>query len=125
MGEYVDDKGDLNTTPYPVPILTIFADDMVKLIGAVEDSSAVAVMHVTATAPKAYQVHLAGTDHMSLTDLPLISPALVSVINASVPKGGGQETDPLATIEKMNATVLQFFDVYLKGQGAFTYTGTY
>jgi len=124
--EYVDGKYTLNEKVYPVPILTIFSDVMARLIAAVPNAdTVVAVKHVTATAPKAFEVHLMGTDHMSLTDLPLISPFLVSIINASVPKGGGQEVDAYATIEKMNAIVLQFFDVYLKGEGNFTYNGTY
>ena len=72
---------------------------------------------------QAYEVHLAGTNHMSFTDLPLISPFLVNLINASVPKAGGQAVDPLATIEKMNDLVLKFFNVYLKGEGNFTATG--
>jgi dienelactone hydrolase len=129
LGEYlnyVDGKYVLNDKPYPTPILTIFADDMVRLMDAIKDPSVViAVKQVTATAPKAFEVHLTGTDHLSLTDLPLVSPALVSMINASVPKGGGQEVDALSTIEKMNSTVLAFFDAFLKDKGTFTETGTY
>jgi dienelactone hydrolase len=123
---YVDGKYVLNDKPFPAPFLTIFADELVKLIDAVPDANTVvAVKHVIATSPNAYEVHLTGTDHMSLTDLSLASPFLVSLINASVPKGGGQEVDAYSTIEKMNKIVLQFFDVYLKGEGSFTYTGTY
>jgi hypothetical protein len=123
---YVDGKYVLNDKPFPAPFLTIFADELVKLIDAVPDANTVvAVKHVIATSPNAYEVHLTGTDHMSLTDLSLASPFLVSMINASVPKGGGQEVDAYSTIEKMNKIVLQFFDVYLKGEGSFTYTGTY
>ena len=124
--DYVDGKYVVNDKIYPVPILTIFADDMVRLMGAIKDPSVViAVKQVTATAPKAFEVHLTGTDHMSLTDVPLISPFLVSMINASVPKGGGHEVDAFSTIEKMNSTVLAFFDVFLKDKGTFTYKGTY
>lgn len=117
---YADGKYVMNDKVYPVPILTILADDLVRLIAAVPDANTVvAVKHVTATAPNAYEVHLAGTDHMSLTDVPLVSPLLVSLINMSVPKAGGAEVDKFATIEKMNALVLQFFNVFLKGQGSF------
>ncbi len=124
--DYVDGKYVMNDKVYPAPILTILADDVVRLIAAVPDANTVvAVQHVTATAPNAFEVHLTGTDHMSVTDLPLVSPFFVSVINASVPKSGGQEIDPLATIEKMNSIVLDFFNVYLKGEGTFTYKGTY
>jgi dienelactone hydrolase len=128
-GEYVDfvnGKEVLNDKVYPVPILNILSDTLERLIAAVPDANTViAVKHVTATAPNAFEVHLTGTDHMSLTDLPLISPFLVSMINASVPKAGGHEADPLSTIEKMNDIVLQFFNVYLKGEGSFTSAGTY
>ena len=93
-------------------------------MGDVPDPNTIAVKHIIATAPQAYEVHLAGTNHMSFTDLPLISPLLVNMINASVPKAGGQAEDPLATIEKMNNLVLKFFNVYLKGEGNFTASGT-
>ena len=118
-GEYV-----LNATPYPVPLLTILGDDLVRLIDAIPNhDEIIAVQHVTATAPVAFEVHFAGTDHMSFTDVPLISPVLVAVINSSVPKAGGTEVDPYATIEKMNKLVLQFFNVYLKSEGQFTTAG--
>jgi dienelactone hydrolase len=124
--DYVNGKYVMNDTVYPVPLLNILTDTTERLIAAVPDANTVvAVKHVTATAPNAYQVHLAGTDHMSVTDLPLVSPFLVSIINASVPKGGGQEVDPLATVEKMNEIVLRFFNSYLKGDGTFTSAGTY
>ena len=124
--DYVNGKYVMNDTVYPVPILTILSDTLERLIAAVPDANTVvAVQHVTATAPNAFEVHLSGTDHLSLTDLPLVSPFLVSMINASVPKAGGHEADPLSTIEKMNDIVLEFFNVYLKGEGTFTYKGTY
>jgi dienelactone hydrolase len=123
---YVDGKYSMNDKVYPVPILTIFSDVLEQLIDAVPDATTVvAVKHVTATAPKAFEVYLSGTDHMSLTDVPLVSPLLVSMINASVPKGGGQEVDAFSTIEKMNGIVLQFFNVFLKNEGTFTYKGKY
>jgi dienelactone hydrolase len=120
--DYVDGKPVFNAEPYPVPILTIVTDTLARLMDAVPDANnVIALNHVNATAPKAFEVHLAGTNHMSVTDVPLSMPVLVSIINAAVPSAGGQEVDPLATIEKMNALVLQFFNVYLKGEGTFTY----
>jgi dienelactone hydrolase len=127
-GEYVDfvnGKEVLNDTVYPVPILNILADDLVRLIALIPDAKdTIAVEHVTATAPNAYEVHLAGTNHFSVTDMPLISPFLVYMLNASVPNAGGQMTDPLSTIETMNGLVLKFFNAYLKGEGTFTPAGT-
>jgi dienelactone hydrolase len=126
-GEYLglqDGKPVINPEVYPVPILTIFSDTLARLIEAIPNANeVVAVKHVTTTAPDAFEIHLAGTDHMSLTDLPLVSPFLVSLINSSVPKAGGAEVDPYGTLVKMNGIILQFFNVYLKGDGAFTSAG--
>jgi len=83
------------------------------LIAAIPNAdTVVAVKHVTATAPHAYEVHIAGTDHQSLTDLALTSPFLVSLITNAVPKaGGGEAADKLYVVEKMNEIVLAFFNV--------------
>jgi dienelactone hydrolase len=129
-GEYVDyvnGKDVLNGTVYPVPILTILSYSMVRLISAIPDArDVVAVEHVSASAPNAYEVHIAGTDHQSLTDLPLVSPFLVSVATSSVKKAGGGETaDKYYVIEKMNNLVLTFFNAYLKGEGSFSPAKSY
>jgi len=122
--DYVDGKYVMNEAVYPVPILTIFSDDLVRLIDAIPDAEAViAVKHVTATAPNAYEVHIKGANHMSLTDLSLTSPFLASMISSSVKHVGGETADSLSVIEKMNDIVLQIFDVYLKGEGNFTVAG--
>jgi dienelactone hydrolase len=125
--DYVDGKYVMNDTPYPVPILTILADDMVRLLDAIPDANTVvAVQHVSASAPNAFEVHLTGTDHQSLTDLPLISPFLVSVMTSSVKKAGGGETaDKYYVLEKMNDLILTFFNDYLKGEGSFSPARTY
>jgi len=123
-GEYVDvvdGKKVLNSSPYPVPILTILSDELTRRIDPIPDAKdVVAVKHVTATAPQAYEIDYPGTNHMSFTDLALNSPLLTSLLNGSVHTVAGSDADPLSTIEKLNATVLQFFNVYLKGEGSFT-----
>ena len=125
--DYVNGKYVMNDKVYPVPILTILGDDILRLLAQVPDANnVVAVKRVTATAPHAYEVDMAGTDHLSFTDLPLFSPFLVSLMTASVPKaGGGESADKLAVIEKMNDLVLQFFNAYVKGEGNFTASGKY
>lgn len=76
---------------------------------------------ISATAPESYEVFLAGTNHMSLTDLPLLSPFLTDMIMGSIKRrDGGYEADKYYVIEKMNSTVLEFFNCYLKGEGAFS-----
>jgi dienelactone hydrolase len=124
--DFVDGKEVLNDTVYPVPILSILSDALARPIAAIPDAQdVVAVEHVTATAPHAYEIHLAGTNHMSMTDLALTSPFLVSLIDAAVPKAGGQAVNALGTTEKINAMVLAFFNAYLKGKGTFTTAGIY
>lgn len=123
-GEYtgiVDGKEVLNTTPYPVPILTILSDELTRRIAAIPNAGeVVAVKHVDATAPHAYEIDLPGTNHMSFTDLAVSSPLLTSLLNGSVHSVAGTDANPLGTIDKLNATVLEFFNVFLKGQGSFT-----
>jgi dienelactone hydrolase len=123
--DYIDGKYVMNQEIYHVPILIIYADDMVRLMNAVPDADhVIAAKRVAATAPNAYEVHLEGTNHLSLTDMSLFSPFLVSLINASVPKAGGQAVDSYATLEKMNEIVLKFFNAYLKNDGIFSPAGS-
>jgi predicted dienelactone hydrolase len=124
--DYVDGKYMMNDTAYPVPLLNILTSTTLQMFDAIPDAnSVVAVKRIAATSPKVYEVDLEGTGHMSVTDLPLISPFLVSMISSAVPKSGGREVTPYATVEKMNAIVLKFFNAYLKGEGSFTAAGTY
>jgi dienelactone hydrolase len=127
-GEYVNvvnGREVLNPTPYPAPILTILSDELTRRIAAIPDAKdTVAVEHVIATAPQAYEIDCPGTNHMSLTDLALTSPLLTSLLNGSIHSAAGADADPLATIEKLNATVLKFFNVFLKGEGTFTVAAT-
>ena len=127
-GEYldvVDGKRVLNNTTYPVPILTILSDELTRRIAAIPNANdVVAVKHVVATAPHAYEIDFMGTNHLSLTDLALSSPLLTSLLNGSVPSVAGPDSNPLSTLEKLNATVLEFFNVFLKGVGSFAVGGS-
>lgn len=123
--DYVDGKYVMNDKVYPVPLLTIYSDDLVRLMDAIPNANTtIAVKHVSATAPSAYEIHLAGTNHMSLTDMPLSSPFLASLVSNSIKNVGGKTADNLEVLEKMNGIVLQFFNVYLKGEGSFSAAGT-
>ena len=123
-GEYVAFKdGDevLNNQPFPAPILNVYADDMQRALATIPNATAVvASEHARATAPAGYTVYLPGTNHFSVTDLSLVSPFMVSLMIRTVPGAAGSGADPYTTIEKMNGIILQFFHVYLKGEGTFT-----
>jgi len=126
-GEYlgvVDGREVLNQSPYPVPILTILSDELSRRIDAIPNAiDVVAVKHVDATAPQAYEIHFAGTNHMSFTDLAVMSPLLTSLLNGSVHSVAGSDANPSATIEKLNDTILRFFNAFLKGEGSFSNAG--
>jgi dienelactone hydrolase len=128
LGDYVDfidGQEVVNGEPYPVPLLIIYSDDMMRVI-AKNDArgNTIASRKVTASTANTYEIHLAGTNHLSLTDLSLTSPFLVSMINSMAQIGGGEEADPLEVLEELNSIVLKFFDVYLKGEGIFLSEGS-
>ncbi len=134
LGEYTSFRDGMpvaNTEVYPLPILGIFTDAMKE---AMKDSIAatagsnvvIAEKQVFENAPEAFEVYFAGTNHMSVTDLPLFSPFLVNMINGTTKKNGGEQiADRYEVIETMNRIILEFFDCYLKDKGSFQSVGTY
>jgi hypothetical protein len=127
LGDYVDfidGEEVVNDGPYPVPLLIIYSDDMMRVIAKNDErGNTIASRQVTTSTANAYEIHLAGTNHLSLTDLSLTSPFLVRMINSTAQIGGGEEADPLEVLEELNGIVLKFFDVYLKGEGIFISEG--
>lgn len=129
FGEYVDfvDGSEvLNDTPFPVSILNIYTDDMAQRLDKIPNASEiVAAKHVLVTAPHGYEVHFTGTNHFSVTDLPLVSPFFVSMMSSGVPGVGGAKANAFDTLQQMNEIILQFFNAYLKNEGTFTAAGKY
>ena len=118
--DYLDGEFVLNAHPYPTPILSILSDDVVRLIDRATDAGEpYALRDIRAVAAHAYQVHLVGTNHFSLTDLALTSPFIVSVLRGSVAAVGGQEADTHEVLAELNAVTLSFFNAALKGEGVF------
>jgi dienelactone hydrolase len=99
-GEYVgvvNGKPVLNNTPYPVPILIIVSDALAPSMAVIPDAADfIALKHVVATAPHAYEIDIAGTNHLSFTDLALSSPILTFLMNSSFHVTAGADVDPLA-----------------------------
>ncbi|NTU78049.1 MAG: hypothetical protein HGA45_01390 [Chloroflexales bacterium] len=56
----------------------------------------------------------------NVTDLPIISPVLTSLIIAAAPVEDGAAVDGYTTMEQTNEVGLAFFNAYLKGEGSFT-----
>lgn len=64
-------------------------------------------------AAEGYSVTVRDTLHMDFTDLPLLSPTLGKMLGS-----GERSTEETLTI--VNSLVLEFFNCYLKGEGAFS-----
>ncbi|WP_026888822.1 alpha/beta hydrolase family protein [Clostridium beijerinckii] len=122
IGEYTgfnNGKLQINHNIYPIPILSIYSDDL-KRIYEKTDPSIIPQKLISATALKSFEVYFDGTNHMSFTDLPLASPILTKLLcNTANSKIGIQKADKYYVIEKMNNLVLQFFNCYLKNEGDF------
>jgi hypothetical protein len=68
----------------------------------------------------AFNVHISGVGHLTLTDLVLISPFLTRILN-----GHKSMTDTQYRLKTINKVCLDFFDCYLKIDGMFTSGGKY
>lgn len=99
----------LNDTPYPVPILNIYAEDHYENARTLEKDS-YSNFHASLNALNAYETVFKGAGHLNFTDLPLFSPVLAG-------KLGIGTVDERTCIETMNEVVLSFFDGYLKEGG--------
>ncbi len=130
LGEYEGFKEGrpvINNRPYTVPLLSIYTDDMLSGFAKAAASGIVVPRDIISkNVNSSFEVSISGTNHMSLTDLPLFSPVLVSMISGSVKKiSVRHEADKYFVIETMNKIVLEFFDCYLKGAGSFHSAGAY
>lgn len=117
---YVDGARVPNEAIFPVPLLIIYSDALGRNIDPTNDPDGRNPVNlIVATAPDAFKVHVPG-HHLNVTDLPLISPVLTSLIIGAAPGNGGAEVDGFATMERTNALVLAFFNAYLKDEGSFS-----
>ncbi|HWR22971.1 MAG TPA: acetylxylan esterase [Feifaniaceae bacterium] len=111
----------VNTEPYPVPLLNIYSQYLYDNGIRTDDEMYFENRLVSATAPASYEVVFGGAQHMSLTDLALVSPMLASALDS----GRRAEINVNTCLETMNRIILEFFDCYLKDAGSFSSAGTY
>ena len=99
----------LNDTPYPVPLLNVYAEDhytnSTELVGDSYNN-----FYATKNALCAYETVFQDAGHLNFTDLPLFSPALAKMLGVGT-------VDARYCIETMNEVVLEFFNGYLKDAG--------
>ncbi|MDQ0154427.1 alpha/beta hydrolase family protein [Robertmurraya andreesenii] len=103
---------------FTIPLLNIYSDDVWRQLGS--NSTYVANKLDNNHFKEAYTVHFQGAKHLSLTDLPLVSPILANTL-----QGGKADIDPNYCIETENELILKFFDYQLKGIGELDYKETY
>ncbi|MCE5196757.1 MAG: hypothetical protein LLG09_06485 [Negativicutes bacterium] len=99
----------LNATPYPIPLLNVYAEDhytnSMELVGDAYNN-----FYATRNALCAYETVFQGAGHLNFTDLSLFSPALAEMLGVGT-------VDARYCIETMNEVVLEFFNGYLKEAG--------
>jgi dienelactone hydrolase len=110
IGEEVSEEGGktiFNDTPYPVPLLDIYAEDHYKNAKtALGDNYA--NFHADQNAVNATEVVIKNAGHLNFTDLPLFSPTLAKML-------GVGSVDARTCIDTTNRLILQYFNCYLKG----------
>lgn len=112
LGEEVALENDsvvLNDTPYPVPLLNVYAEDHYTNAKQ-SDGDAYDNFHATKNALCAYETVFKNAGHLNFTDLPLFSPTLSKMLGVGT-------IDKRYCIETMNKVALEFFNSYLKDTG--------
>ena len=111
----------VNPTPYPAPLLNVYSDYLYQNGILANDDEYFENRLVSASAPASFEVVFQGAQHLSLTDLALVSPMLANMLDG----GRKANIDEYNCLTQLNQIVLRFFDCYLKGDGTFTLAGSY
>ena len=99
---------------YPVPVLNVYSDSSWSHLAEWPQYAENHAL-LSDTDATAFNVHISGVGHFSLTDLALASPLLTRIFN-----GQKSTTDPRYCLRMINKVCLEFFDCYLKGKGEVT-----
>ena len=104
---------------YPVPVLNVYSHSSWSHL-AHWPQYAENYALLSNTNATAFNVHISGVGHLTLTDFALTSPFLTRILN-----GQKSTTDSKYCLKVINKVCLEFFNCYLKGNGEFTSGGTY
>jgi len=99
---------------YPVPVLNVYSDQGWSLLPN-RPQYAENYALLSDTNATAFNVHIRGVGHLTLTDFALTSPFLTRILN-----GHKSTTNTEYCLKTINKVCLEFFDCYLKGEGKFT-----
>lgn len=104
---------------YPMPVLNVYSDSSWSQLAYWPQYAKNAAL-LDSTEATAFNIHINGAGHLSLTDLSLTSPFLSRILS-----GQKSTIDAEYCLETINKSCLAFFDYYVKGEGEFTLGGTY
>ena len=104
---------------YPVPVLNVYSDSSWSHLHQWSQYAENYAL-LASTNSTAFNVHIKGVGHLTLTDLALTSPFLTRILN-----GHESTTDTEYCLKVINKVCVEFFDCYLKGRGDFKSAGTY
>lgn len=104
---------------YPVPVLNVYSDSSWDHLGDWPQYAKNYAL-LTNNDPTAFNVHIRGVGHLTLTDLALTSPFFTRILN-----GHKSPTDTEYSLKVINKVSLEFFDCYLKGEEQFISDGSY
>lgn len=105
-GEYT-----YNSESYPVPVLALFTENNYNMIESDESGFYRVNENMINNAKDGRIVTFVNAEHMDFTDLPLFSPFLGNML-------GSGERDNEEMMNTLNSVVINWFDYYLKGNGA-------
>ena len=114
MGEItgvMDGEYTYNSESYPVPVLALFTENNYNMIESDESGFYRVNENMINNAKDGRIVTFENAEHMDFTDLPLFSPFLGNML-------GSGERDNEEMMNTLNSVVLNWFDYYLKGNGA-------
>lgn len=114
-----DDKLIFTNDKYPVPVLNVYSDDSYSHLGEWPQYAENYALLSNSNAD-AFNIHISGVGHLSLTDLSLESPMLADMVNGHV-----STTNTEYCLKTINKVCLEFLDCYLKGESNFKSAGTY
>lgn len=99
---------------YPVPLLNIYSDSSWTNLAQWPQYAKNARL-LSGEDKDAYNLHIAGAGHLSLTDLSLASPLLTRILNGHRSFIGAEEC-----LTAINEECLSFFDCFLKDTGKYS-----
>jgi dienelactone hydrolase len=122
LGEYRSIGGEdpvINDEPYLLPLLNFYSEYVINELLA-NPEYIYPNKYITSISQNAFETYIKGSNHMSYTDLPLFSPILARQLSGISGGLSKANVDEYYCIETMNRLVLEFFNCYIKGEGAFT-----